>query len=480
MFAKQGPDRFRAGAGIGVDMQGGDQFGGMPGPETERTVLMPTPGGRRASGAPGGGEPPAAARVEAVGVPGPALAGIFAARSPLAAAASPVLLLAARLNDVTGVPDLESLRQRVISALRDFQHWVTKSGMDAATQATAHYALCALIDDIVLNSQWGSQSSWTRQNVTSMFHRNVVGGDQFYERLASARQDPGKYGDLLELMYLCLSLGFRGRYRVAGRQDSEHARIREDVYNILVKHRGYADRILCPNAAALAMDYRPPRSSLPVWVAGAGTALFLLLLFLGLSFLLNGASDRLFAGMGGLPPHGGVVIEAPAPVKLAEAAPPPPQIAPPPPPQTTQVQRVRKFLEPEIAEGLVEVTEDALSITVRMRGSNLFASGSASLNDKVRGSVLRVGRAVAEEPGAVLITGHTDNVPMTGGGRLRFPSNWHLSKARAESVMAEFDPLFADKSRLKAEGKADIEPVASNDTPEGRAANRRIDIILRK
>jgi len=461
-------------------MQGGDQFGGMPGPETERTVLMPTPGGRRASGTPGGGEPPAAARVEAVGVPGPALAGIFAARSPLAAAASPVLLLAARLNDVTGVPDLESLRQRVISALRDFQHWVTKSGMDAATQATAHYALCALIDDIVLNSQWGSQSSWTRQNVTSMFHKNVVGGDQFYERLASARQDPGKYGDLLELMYLCLSLGFRGRYRVAGRQDSEHARIREDVYNILVKHRGYADRILCPNAAALAVDYRPPRSSLPVWVAGAGTALFLLLLFLGLSFLLNGASDRLFAGMGGLPPHGGVVIEAPVPVKLAEAAPPPPQIAPPPPPQTTQVQRVRKFLEPEIAEGLVEVTEDALSITVRMRGSNLFASGSAGLNDKVRGSVLRVGRAVAEEPGAVLITGHTDNVPMTGGGRLRFPSNWHLSKARAESVMTEFDPLFTDKSRLKAEGKADTEPVASNDTPEGRAANRRIDIILKK
>lgn len=460
-------------------MQGGDEFGGMPGPETERTVLMPTPGGRRASGAPGGGEPPAAARVEAVGVPGPALAGIFAARSPLAAAASPVLLLAARLNDVTGVPDLESLRQRVISALRDFQHWVTKSGMDAATQATAHYALCALIDDIVLNSPWGSQSSWTRQNVTSMFHKNVVGGDQFYERLATARQDPGKYGDLLELMYLCLSLGFRGRYRVAGRQDSEHARIREDVYNILVKHRGYADRILCPNAAALAMDYRPPRSSLPVWVAGAGTALFLLLLFLALSFLLNGASDRLFAGMGGLPPHGGVVIETPAPVKLAEAA-PPPQIAPPPPPQTTQVQRVRRFLEPEIAEGLVEVTEDALSITVRMRGSNLFASGSAGLNDKVRGSVLRVGRAVAEEPGAVLITGHTDNVPMTGGGRLRFPSNWHLSKARAESVMAEFDPLFADKSRLKAEGKSDTEPVASNDTPEGRAANRRIDIILRK
>lgn len=464
---------------IGVDMQGGDQFGGTPGPETERTVLMPTPGGRRASGA-SLGEPSAAARVEAVGVPGLALAGIFAARSPLAAAASPVLLLAARLNDVTGVPDLESLRQRVISALRDFQNWVTKSGMEPATQATAHYALCALIDDIVLNSQWGSQSSWTRQNVTSMFHRNVVGGDQFYDRLASARQDPGKYGDLLELMYLCLSLGFRGRYRVAGRQDSEHARIREDVYNILVKHRGYADRILCPNAAALAMDYRPPRSSLPVWVAGAGTALFLLLLFLALSFLLNGASDRLFAGMGGLPPHGGVVIEAPAPVKLAEAAPPPPQIAPPPPPQTTQVQRVRKFLEPEIAEGLVEVTEDALSITVRMRGSNLFASGSASLNDKVRGSVLRVGRAVAEEPGAVLITGHTDNVPMTGGGRLRFPSNWHLSKARAESVLAEFEPLFADKSRLKAEGKSDTEPVASNDTPEGRAANRRIDIILRK
>ncbi|CAO3418695.1 type IVB secretion system protein IcmH/DotU [Azospirillum doebereinerae] len=465
-------------------MQGGDQFGGAPDQEPERTVFVPTPGGRRPPGAGAEARPAASPRAgSAEGAAGhPALgpAG-FTARSPLVAAASPVLLLATRLNEASSVPDIEGLRQRVVVALRDFQHWVTQSGLDPAIQATAHYALCALIDDIVLNSSWGSHSSWTRQNVTSMFHKNVVGGDQFFDRLAVARQDPATYGDLLELMYLCLSLGFRGRYRVAGRQDSEHARIREDVYNILVRHRGAADRLLCPDAAALAVAYQPPKSTLPVWVAGAGTLVFLLMLYLGLSFLLNGASDRLFAGLAGLPPHGTTVIETLAPIQAAVAAPlQVPVVEPAPPPQTSQVQRVRKFLEPEIAEGLVEVTEDALSVTVRMRGQTLFASGKATLNPAVDKAVARVARAVADEPGAVLITGHTDNVPITGGGRLRFPSNWHLSKARADAVRDAFDPLFANKARLHAEGRADTEPVAPNDTAEGRSANRRIDIILKK
>ena len=465
-------------------MQGGDQFGGTPEQEPERTVFVPTPGGRRPPGAAAGTrQNPPSGPSAGPSADGPAAlaAGGFAARSPLVAAAAPVLLLAARLNEATSVPDLESLRQRVVAALRDFQNWVMQSSLDAATQATAHYALCALIDDIVLNSSWGSQSVWTRQNVTSMFHKNVVGGDQFFDRLAAARQDPATYGDLLELMYLCLSLGFRGRYRVAGRQDGEHARIREDVYNILVRHRGYADRALCPDAAALALAYQPPKGSLPVWVTGIGTLVFLLLLYLGLSLLLNGASDRLFAGLSGLPPHGAGVIETLVPIPTAVAAPlPAPAIEPAPPPQTSQVQRVRKFLEPEIAEGLVEVTEDALAVTVRMRGQTLFASGKATLNPAVDNAVARVGRAVADEPGAVLITGHTDNVPITGGVRLRFPSNWHLSKARADAVRAAVEPLFADKGRLRAEGRADTEPVATNDTADGRAANRRIDIILKK
>jgi type VI secretion system protein ImpK len=62
---------------------------------------------------------------------------------------------------------------------------------------------------------------------------------------------------------------------------------------------------------------------------------------------------------------------------------------------------------------------------------------------------------------------------------VRFPSNWHLSQARAEAVALLIAPKLTDPARITPEGRSDQEPVAGNDTPEGRAANRRVEILLR-
>ncbi|MFD2376571.1 OmpA family protein [Ottowia pentelensis] len=86
----------------------------------------------------------------------------------------------------------------------------------------------------------------------------------------------------------------------------------------------------------------------------------------------------------------------------------------------------------------------------------------------------RIAHALSEVQGAVLITGHSDNVPIRS---LRFPSNWQLSTARAEAVKAALAATVAPQ-RMRAEGRADAEPVASNDTADGRAQNRRVDIVL--
>jgi type VI secretion system protein ImpK len=77
----------------------------------------------------------------------------------------------------------------------------------------------------------------------------------------------------------------------------------------------------------------------------------------------------------------------------------------------------------------------------------------------------------------VIVAGHSDNVPIKTA---RFPSNTHLSLARAESVMRQFATSVEDPSRLSAEGRAEKEPIAPNDTAEGRARNRRIEVILVK
>ena len=136
--------------------------------------------------------------------------------------------------------------------------------------------------------------------------------------------------------------------------------------------------------------------------------------------------------------------------------------------------RLTGFLEPEIREGLVTVLEESDRSIIRLRGDRFFASGSAQPMAQSEPVLRRIAQALAEVKGDVLVTGHSDNQPIRS---LRFPSNWHLSTARAENVKAAMAGLV-EPARMRSSGKADAEPLAPNDSAESRARNRRVDITL--
>ena len=108
-------------------------------------------------------------------------------------------------------------------------------------------------------------------------------------------------------------------------------------------------------------------------------------------------------------------------------------------------------------------------------GDGLFAPASATLADERRALVQRLAQVLAVQPGDVLITGHTDNTPMR---TLRFPSNWHLSEERARAVRDLLVAAGLPPERVRAEGRADGEPVGPNETPAQRALNRRVEVAL--
>lgn len=438
----------------------------------EGTVIVPTPGGRAS---------PAPSVAPGASAPGPipptamSETGINA----LVAAATPVLALATRLRGQTESPDPEALRERAVRAIKEFNGRAKDAGITGDTLRYANYLLCATVDDVVLNTPWGSNSSWATHNLVPIFHKEVIGGDQVFVLLDRLQQDPANRRDLLELGYLCLSLGFEGRTRITNRGQSELSNHRTKLYGTIRKLRGSYEPDLSPNWRGVDVPTVARRRALPVW-AGVVMALALVtFLFLGFSYLLNGRSDAVFAQAATLPPTGTVALDLPAP-------PPPPApiiaVVPPPPdpPPPSGGERVRKFLEREIAEGLVQVTETQSEIVVRLRGQGMFASGSATLETGILPVLKRVAGAIDDEPGRVLVTGHTDNVPIQGGMKLRFPSNFHLSKARADEVLKIVAGSLKDRGRITAEGRADTEPVASNATADGRSANRRIDLILMK
>ena len=138
---------------------------------------------------------------------------------------------------------------------------------------------------------------------------------------------------------------------------------------------------------------------------------------------------------------------------------------------------LRLLLKPEIVAEKIELEIVDRLIIIRILQDGSFSSGSADLNPGFLPVVTRIQEALAEIPGLVTVAGHTDNAPMGSGGRIR--SNWELSGARAFSVvnaLLKGDRL--DAKRVSLTGFGDAQPIASNDTAEGRGRNRRVEIVI--
>ncbi len=136
-------------------------------------------------------------------------------------------------------------------------------------------------------------------------------------------------------------------------------------------------------------------------------------------------------------------------------------------------------LQEEIKKGEIEVTQLKDKLTLSMVEKILFDSGSAEIKKegkKVLDRVVEILKNVKDRQ--INIEGHTDNVPISPRLAQKFPTNWELSTARATNVVRYLQEKGIDPALLSATGYAEYRPVASNDTEEGRAKNRRIEIVL--
>ena len=132
-----------------------------------------------------------------------------------------------------------------------------------------------------------------------------------------------------------------------------------------------------------------------------------------------------------------------------------------------EFKKLKEFVE-------IEIEED--QVTIRMMGETTFDTGKADLRREFRPLLVKIGEVLSKTKGEIIIAGHTDNVPLTGG---LYGSNLGLSMARAGSV-AEFllRSNSIDPKRLSTMGFGEYRPLASNDTAIGRQKNRRVEIIV--
>jgi type VI secretion system protein ImpK len=422
-------------------------------PDSDRTLIMPSPGGRHAAGQ----QRPAATTwpnqsdgVTQIHEPAPPASGI----NPLVAAANALLNIVMQLRGTAQHPDPSGLRDFLAQSIKAFETRAKAAGVAPEKVIAARYALCTLLDETAASTPWGGSGIWAKHSLLVMFHNEAWGGEKFFQLLSKLAENPQANRDLLELMYICLTLGLEGRYRVADNGKAQLEALRERLAHMLRQQQGEYERDLSAHWQPAPVKRSRVFSVLPLWVVFAVCGLVLLGIYLFFSQSLNNTSDPVFAQIQSIR------------VKTA---------APPKAPVPAAAPRLATFLAKEVQEGLVTVQDDENRSLVTIRGDGLFAPGSATISEQYVPLVMRIADALNSVPGQVQITGHTDNQPIRSA---RFPSNWHLSQERARSVLQLLAQKVTPANRLAAEGRADAEPVAGNDTPANRSRNRRVEITL--
>lgn len=435
------------------------------GPPSDRTIIKPRPGAGRATpstppappapppAAPSGFEPslsaapPTPARIEFT----------RAGLDPLFHAAGPLLLLAGRLRQSTQAMDTAGLRRQLVAEIRSFEEKARTAGVPADQLAAARYALCATLDEGILSTPWGANSDWGSQPLLVIFHRETWGGEKFFQLLERTQADPNQYAGLLDVLYACMSLGFSGRYALDPQGQMKREQLQHELFERIRSVRGTATGPLSEHWQGVREKRRPLLQLLPVWVVAAAGLAVLTAAFLYYRLQLSRAAEPALAAL--------------SQIGTGEFS-----ASSPPPPAPVAPDRTLKILLSDLEQqGVLSVEEEGARSTVTIAGSDLFASGSASINPQYRAVLQRVGAALNEVPGPVLVVGHTDDQPIRS---FKYQNNYELSADRADAVVRELQGTLSESSRLRSTGVGSSQPrYQPPDTAENRARNRRVEIV---
>jgi len=290
-----------------------------------------------------------------------------------------------------------------------------------------------------------------------LFHRETWGGEKFFQLLERTQADPRQYAGLLDVLYACISLGFAGKYALDPQGQMQRDGLQHELYERIRSVRGQPPPALSEHWEGVHDRTNPLLRYVPLWVVAAAGLAVLTGAFLYFRTQLGNHAEPTLAALS----QAGIqdfTVAAPAPVAVVA------------PDKTLKV-----LLSDLEQQGLLSVTEEGARSTVTIAGSDLFASGSARINDRYHAILGRIGTALNDLPGPVLVVGHTDDQPIRS---FKYQNNYALSADRAAAVVQDLKATLTEPARLRSTGVGSSQPrFQPPDTPENRARNRRVEIV---
>ena len=442
--------------------------------DLDKTMIIPNPGGRRkvgGNGGPASSDKPPASPVHSSPSSAPPAPPASAApasiepfspapcngENPLLDAATEILILANNLRSLEPGYSVEQVRTDIEGLILKFDTRMEQQGTSQEMWLTARYLICCLIDELVLATPWGADSVWSHQTLLSKYHNETSGGEKFFLIVDKLLENPQRNIDLIELAYVCISAGFRGKYRVYAQTEQEIMAVAQRLYQPIEQVRPVS-RDLSPQWQGEDQQNKGFARQFPSAIYFLSLGFLVVMIYIAFLTSLNSKVEPVYAkieqvGWDGLTEA--FVQEQDAQLDINAIA-----------------DALRLKLGDYIEADQVAVDARNHALVIRLISTSLFDSGSSYINEDALPDVNVLTSAIRQYASRVLVVGHTDS---TG----KPESNWVISRKRAEAIAAWLGKAEEPLTKTITHGVADTQPLVVEDgTDLSRSMNRRVELIL--
>ncbi len=208
--------------------------------------------------------------------------------NPLIDAATPLLGLSLRVRHLARCDDVETLYTQTQDEIKAIELELQQTSLEPSVMMAYRYILCAVLDEAVMSTPWGADSYWAEHSLLSRFHDETWGGDKVFTIVQRLLDEPERYQWLLEFVYLCLILGFEGKFKVIEHGREAREAVIVQLYESLPDSKVHHEFEPLTQATEHVVSSRYRLNALmPIWGVFAGFAGFWTVVFLFYRHLLN-------------------------------------------------------------------------------------------------------------------------------------------------------------------------------------------------
>ncbi|VVC76674.1 hypothetical protein AQUSIP_19980 [Aquicella siphonis] len=216
--------------------------------------------------------------------------------NPIVDAAGYLFSVIGKLKQIKTYRQLNKLQSELIQEINAFQESVKTQGYSAEYVIVCKYILCATLDEIICNTPWGGQGQWDAYCLLAAYNQDTHHQDKFFTIMERAIKEPALYIDLMELMYLCLSMGYKGQYRATEHSQYQLEQVTNSLYKHIRAYRGSFSKILSPTPFKTPKPAAKSASRQPISLTFVAiiTACVIMTIFVSLGYLMDVISNEAY------------------------------------------------------------------------------------------------------------------------------------------------------------------------------------------